>query len=277
MADDPQELQFEAERWLHQLAKRRMRLNRHLFLVPGITDESASCWAWIDSWGSAVIADWSDASRTIVTFDQLSAGGHAAATFIDFGDHLRRRIAQVVGTRGESGVAQFDVVCHSMGGLDAFAAFVPLLGQYDYSGVPIPRARYLITLDTPFRGVTNWKIRCAQSDISDHAWPGRPTQCRALAPGSPQLAALLANRAALRDASDHVVCMSAARELPIEVDLPSSDLWSDGNPAAAWGTSTSYHAQMIPGTCHSGIGGITWSAITIAQVFNFLLFTPDTG
>jgi len=29
---------------------------------------------------------------------------------------------------------------------------------------------------------------------------------------------------------------------------------------------------MIPGTCHSGIGGITWSPITIAQVFNYLLF-----
>jgi hypothetical protein len=34
---------------------------------------------------------------------------------------------------------------------------------------------------------------------------------------------------------------------------------------------------MIPGTCHSGIGGITWSPITIAQIFNLLLFTPTTG
>ena len=277
MADDPAELRLEAEKWLDELRAKKLKLNRHLFLVPGITDETAECWRWIDLWGSSVIADWGDASRTIISFAQLGNGGHSQATFVDFGDYVRRRIAQVVGSPGQSNVAQFDVVCHSMGGLDSVAALVPLLGQYDYSNIPIPRPRYLITLDTPFRGVQNWKIRCARGDVADQAWPGRPTQCQALAPGSPQLDALLQNRNALSGTVDHVVCMSADRELPIEVDWPSSDLWSDGDPDGAWGGATSYHAQMIPGTCHSGIGGITWSPITIAQIFNFLLFTPTTG
>jgi pimeloyl-ACP methyl ester carboxylesterase len=277
MADDPAELRLEAVQWLNdQLKPRQLRLNRHLFLVPGITDETAGCWDWIDRWGREVIAGWGDASRTIITFEQLGAGGHSQATFVDFGDYVRRRIADWVGAPGQSGVAQFDVVCHSMGGLDTFAALVPL-GQYDYGDVPLPRARCFITLDTPFRGVDNWKARCARGDISEQAWPGRPTQCQALRPGSPELTTLLQNRAALRGVVDHVVCMSASKELPIEVDWPSSDLWSEGDIDAEWGGAPTYHAQVVPGTCHSGVGGITWSPITIAQIFNFLLFTPAIG
>ena len=272
MADDPAELRLEAARWLTEYVQpQNLRLNRHLFLVPGITDESAACWRWIDLWGNAVLRDWS-ASRTIITFEQLGAGGSPPATFLDFGEYVQQRIADWVGSPGRSGVPQFDVVCHSMGGLDTFAALTGL-GQ-NGGGVPIPRAGYFVTLDTPFRGVLNWEIRCGMPDMRDPAWPGRPTQCAALRPGSPELAALVQSRAALRGAVDQVVCMSADRELPIEVDWSSSDLWSDGDPTSVWQGSPAYHAQMIPGTCHSGIGGITWSSITIAQIFNLLLFTP---
>jgi hypothetical protein len=275
MADDSAELRLEAEQWLTETVKpQSLRLNRHLFLVPGITDESASCWRWIELWGNAVIRDWT-ASRTIITFDQLGAGGLPQATFVDFGVYVRRRIAEWVGSAGQSGVPQFDVVCHSMGGLDTFAALTGL-GQNGGGGA-IPRAGYFITLDTPFRGVHNWVIRCGQADIGDAAWPGRPTQCQALQPGSSQLATLLQNRAALRGVVDHVVCMTATREMPIEVDWPSSDLWADGDADSVWQGTPTYHTQPIPGTCHSGIGGITWSPITIAQIFNFLLFNPTTA
>lgn len=273
MADDPAELRLEAEDWLGKLRKRQMRLHRHLFLVPGITDEFANCWRWLDAWGQLAIDGWGDDTRTIVRFDQL--GAHSAATFIDLGDYLRRKIIDVIGSAGSSTVPQFDVVCHSMGGLDSFAALVALSPGYDYSRLLLPRARYFITLDTPFRGVLNWRIRCGQKDISDPQFPDRPTQCAALSPQSPELSTMLANREALSELVDHVVCMQADREAPIEVDWASSDLWSDRPPDADWQTGPTYHSQMIPGTCHSGVGGITWSPITIAQVFNCLLFTPD--
>ena len=97
-------------------------------------------------------------------------------------------------------------------------------------------------------------------------------RCAALRPGSAQLLALRDARADLEGAVERVICMSADRESPIEVEWSSSNLCSDVAPSALWPRGPSYRANMIPGTCHSGIGGITWSPITIAQLFNYLLF-----
>jgi hypothetical protein len=271
MPKTPAELRMEAEGWLRDLRVHPRPLNRHLFLVPGITDELAGCWRWIVDRGRLLVPNW-DSYVTVVTFDDLRALGavHPSADFVDLGAYVHDRVLEVCGPSGTSS-AQFDVVCHSMGGLDAFAALVPLLGRYP-DATPLPTARYLITLDTPWRGVLNWDIRCRQADVGDPEWPGRPTQCAALRPGSLELVALLEARPELHGAVERVICMSADRESPIEVEWSSSNLCSDVAPAALWPRGPTYRAHMIPGTCHSGIGGITWSPITIAQVFNYLLF-----
>jgi hypothetical protein len=271
MPKTPAELRTEAERWLEALGKHPKLLNRHLFLVPGITDELAGCWQWLELQGRRLIPNW-DSYVTVVTFERLGtpASTIPATDFIDFGAYVHEIILRTCGPSG-SDSAQFDIVCHSMGGLDTFSCFVPLLGRYPELG-PLPVARYLITLDTPWRGVLSWDKRCAQKDISDQQWPGRRTQCPALQPGSDQLVDLTRNRSALAGKVERVVCMSADREGPIEVEWSSSNLFSDTTPQTTWQTSPSYRAHMIPGTCHSGIGGITWSPITIAQIFNYLLF-----
>lgn len=270
MASTAAELRVEAERWLARLGRNPRPLNRHLFLVPGITDEMAGCWQWIVSRGRQLIPNW-DSYVTVVTFDAIGQGTtYPDADFTDFGAYLNALILQTCGPSGNSS-AQFDIVCHSMGGLDAFAAFTPLLGR-DTRLAPLPTARYFITLDTPWRGVLNWDIRCAQHDISDPRWPGRGTQCTSLRPGSAELTALLDARGTLAGAIERIVCMSADKESPIEVDWPSSNLCWDVAPAVTWPQGPSYSSYVIPGTCHSGIGGITWSAIAISRVFNHLLF-----
>lgn len=266
MPKTPAELRMEAEDWLDDLGGNPRPLNRHLFLVPGITDEMADCWQWIVERGRLLIPNW-DSYVTVVTFDDPEAPD---ADFIDLGAYLHDLIRDICGTSG-TGSAQFDVVCHSMGGLDTFAAMVPLLGRYVYD-TRLPTARYFITLDTPWRGVLNWDIRCGQSDIRDPNWPGRKTQCPALKPGSDPLVALLNARGTLKGLAERVICMSADRESPIEVEWSSSNLCSDVAASTIWPLGPSYRKYMIPGTCHSGVGGITWSPIGIAQIFNNLLF-----
>jgi len=266
MPKTPAELRMEAEAWLRELGRHPRPLNRHLYLVPGITDELADCWQWISERGRRLVPDW-DTYVTVVTFDDPDAPD---ADFIDLGAYLHDLILRTSGPSGTSS-AQFDVVCHSMGGLDTFAAMVPLLGRYPTAS-PLPTARYFITLDAPWRGVLSWDIHCKLADIRDPLWPGRPTQCAALRPGSAELLALRDARAELEGAAERVICMSADRESPIEVEWSSSNLCSDVAPSALWPRGPSYRANMIPGTSHSGVGGITWSPITIAQIFNYLLF-----
>jgi hypothetical protein len=266
MPKTPAELRMEAEEWLSDLGMHPRLLNRHLFLVPGITDELSGCWRWIVERGRLLVPNW-DTYVTVVTFDDPAAPN---ADFIDLGAYLHDLILRTSGPSGTTS-AQFDVVCHSMGGLDAFTAMVPLLGRYPNAS-PLPTARYFITLDTPWRGVLNHDLLCGRPDFRDPQWPGRATQCPALRPGSAQLTAVRDARARLEGAAERVICMSADREAPFEVEWSSSNLCSDVVPSALWPRGPSYRASMIPGTCHSGVGGITWSPITIAQVFNYLLF-----
>jgi len=58
MPKTPAELRMEAEDWLDDLGGNPRPLNRHLFLVPGITDEMADCWQWIVERGRLLIPNW---------------------------------------------------------------------------------------------------------------------------------------------------------------------------------------------------------------------------
>ena len=72
MPKTPAELRMEAEQWLSDLGRHPRPLNRHLFLVPGITDEDGECWRWIDDRGRHLIPNW-DAYVTNVSFADLGA------------------------------------------------------------------------------------------------------------------------------------------------------------------------------------------------------------
>ena len=104
-------------------------------------------------WMTACIKN-ADAMVNWVTFYEGTSGTQPVefAHFVDFGAELARRVnAYILNQRTE-----VDLVCHSMGGLDA-AASIALLDDYDfhYGVPPIRGIHHVITYDTPVRGSVN--------------------------------------------------------------------------------------------------------------------------
>jgi hypothetical protein len=269
----------------------KLSLSQPLFLVTGWTDESASCWTaapnCIEFWGNKIFSNWA-AKRTILQFPDEQAGfkfpagfqvggedvgGETMNDFRDFGDLVRATIRGAVPPDARDG--EYDVVCHSMGGLDTFAALVPLTAARPLTPAEqLPAARHYVTLDTPFRGVPNIGV------IEPSTGP-RHTQGEALKVGSPLLQDVVDKRASLIDRTQTLSCYGVDTASFVEVPKSSSDLmlplgssqlFFDDNGNSVKGR-LSYIAPRIPGAVHSGGGGICASLITVVSVF--LTLTGD--
>jgi pimeloyl-ACP methyl ester carboxylesterase len=143
---------------LWEWTARPLTLNRRVYFVPGFTDEvGLSCW------GDDVLDTLCFATElpevcgnpglaTFVDFDVDGASPHYE-DFIRFGAHLARLVKEDRAAAGPAGgAAEVDLVCHSMGGLDALAA-IALLDDYPELEVPpLQGVRSVITFDTPFLG-----------------------------------------------------------------------------------------------------------------------------
>jgi hypothetical protein len=264
MPKTPAELQSAGRAWLGNLG-RRFPLQRRLFLVPGICNEDAEMWNDVWSWGSLSIPNWA-AYAERVTFESVEP----RATFVDFGTYLQRRIgarypAPTGGAAsGTPGVGEYDLLCYSMGGLDSVSALTSSTGA-------MAKAFNLITYDTPFDGVPNWKLRQQFSDMTGR--PDRQSQCAALAPGSPELQALRASRKALSTRVERIWCYSAGGDLAVQVPVSSSNLCADMPPATLFGGPTpAYASRLVPGASHAGDGAIYSNEYAIAMAFGNLLF-----
>ena len=177
-------------------------LSRRVYFVAGITDENGSS-AWGDPdtttdclrlWVPRCLGN--AASRvTWVSFCSDAAGKQPLEyqSFVEFGADLARRIhADIDGTQDE-----IDLVCHSMGGLDAAAA-IALMDVYahTYDVPPIRGVRNIITYDTPFRGSINAGSAFFNA-IKRYQGRGQATiiaQGVAMEPGSESIGALQAQR-----------------------------------------------------------------------------------
>jgi pimeloyl-ACP methyl ester carboxylesterase len=143
---------------LGEWTERPLTLRRRVYFVPGFTDEDG-----LSCWGQAGGRDLCFATQLpevctnpeLATFVDFTTGGAPPRyeNFIRFGAHLARRVEQDRVAAGPAGAgAEVDLVCHSMGGLDALAA-VTLLDDYPELGAPPLRGvRSVITFDTPFLG-----------------------------------------------------------------------------------------------------------------------------
>jgi hypothetical protein len=260
----PSELRAAGRDWLGNLAK-RYPLQRRLYLVPGICNEDAQMWDTIWHWGMLSIPNWADYAERI-RFETLTARDD----FRDFGDHVRGLIAARYPYDPTHQVGEFDVVCYSMGGLDTCAAMVDLRATPVVPARGMAKAFHFITLDTPFGGVPNWALRRSFPDMSGR--PDRQTQCDALNPDSPQLAALRAARGALAGVAERIVCYSAGGDSAVQVPLESSNLCYDAQPASLWGAAPTYASHLIPGASHAGESAIFDNEYLIASVFGQLLF-----
>ena len=136
---------------LNGFKENKMRLKYPVFFVPGWTDEICSVWKepyggkqCIKQWLSEVAIN-PDLAQYIPFIEETSR----CKNFLDFGEVLKNKIWQSIGKN-----QMFDLVGHSMGGLDIRAAIT--------QGVdPLLNCRYCITVATPncgdnFGGIQNF-------------------------------------------------------------------------------------------------------------------------
>ena len=264
MAKTPDELRADGRAWLNGLGGRFL-LQRRLFLLPGICNEDAAMWATVTAWGRRAIPNWDDYARP-VTFLTVPGNGD----FIGFGDYVRGLIAATYPFDPTHLVGEFDILAYSMGGLDAFAAMVPLAPS-TFDSVPrMGKAFNFITFDTPFGGVPNFSIRKTFGDMTGR--PDRQSQCEALSPTSPQIRALRGARSQLAACVERVVCYSAGGDALVQVPISSSNLCADVQAETLWGTSPSFASNLIPGASHAGDSAIFDNEFAIASAFGQLLF-----
>ncbi len=260
MPKTPAELRSGGRAWLAALG-RRFPLQRRLYLIPGICNEDAAMWDDVWSWGSLSIPNWATYVER-VTFDAVNP----RATFVDFASYLQAHIGSryPAPAAGATGVGEYDLLCYSMGGLDSVSALTT-------APAAMAKAFNLITFDTPFDGVPNWKLRQQFGDMTGR--PDRQSQCAALAPGSPELQALRTGRAQLVSRVERIWCYSAGGDLAVQVPVASSNLCADIPPATLFGGPTpSYASRLVPGASHAGDGAIYSNEYAIAMVFGNLLF-----
>ncbi len=280
MSATAEELESLADAYLSRIRGRR-HLPRSLFLVGGLSDEVGACFDELAASGRQVFDNW-DAYVTRIDFptsDVFPTGsaraGQPMNTFLDFGDLLREKIGATYPDH-DSGVGEFDVVAHSMGGLDTVAAMVPL-DSGKGGAVPPPklsRAFNFIACDSPFRGIPSADVRAQQPDMQT---PQRQAQCRAIAENSPELLKLRAAIPAFCDRIERLKCLSAYTAVYVEVSpqsgnllgdpsvFPSRDVWQQVRQRL-W-----YRAAIIPGAVHSGDNGLTSVSTGIAEIFSTIL------
>lgn len=257
------ELTDLATRWLNNHVQ-QFSLRRPLFLIPGYDDERGGCWIGpnsLDEWGRKVFQNW-DSARRLITFPFPYE--RPMDSFLDFGDDVRGIIApNNPDTGGATG--EYDLVGHSMGGLDAFAALVDDLDGTRPQPPPggrLARALNYVTFDAPFGGVPNMPIRRLS------AGPSRQLQSDALMKNSSQLSMLAINRSRLAQRAVRATCYGADAAAQVEVEQP--DLFGSGNQLADARERLRYRYFVIPGSSHSGDLGITKSVIALANLFETL-------
>lgn len=266
MPKTPAELRDDGRAWLSSLSK-RYPLQRRLYLVPGICDESSHVWDTIWIWGALTISNWAEYAER-VSFEKIPTAQNG--DFIGLGDALRAQIAARYPYDPTHLVGEYDLLGYSMGGLASFAAMVPIGGSTWAATPRMAKAFNMITLDAPFDGVPNWALRRQFPDMTARA--DRQSQCDALAPGSPQLTALRAARNQLAGCVERIVCYSAGGDAIVQVPRASSNLCADVVPATIWGATPSYLSNLIPGASHAGESAICDNEYAIASLFGQLLF-----
>lgn len=129
---------------LEDLVEAKLELKRPVFFIPGWTDENCVCWmtpylkrdACVKEWVAKIVKN-----LELVNYISFSAKeSETCSSFLDFGDILKTKIWDKIGK-----IQTFDLVGHSMGGLDSVAAIT-------HPDDPLKNVNYLITLATPHQG-----------------------------------------------------------------------------------------------------------------------------
>jgi pimeloyl-ACP methyl ester carboxylesterase len=135
-----------------------LTLPRRVYFVPGFTDEAGlSCWGGRAENALCLAAELPEVCTNpgLATFVDFRQGRAAPRyeDFLRFGAYLAALVAADRAAAGAAGAtAEVDLVCHSMGGLDALAAIALLDDHPELSVAPLAGVSRVITFDTPFLG-----------------------------------------------------------------------------------------------------------------------------
>lgn len=131
----------EALEQLNTWKQDKIVLKRPVFFVPGWTDEDCKCWTLgeydkipIKQWINDITKNFNEAHY--ITFIEETTN---CKSFIDFGEALKTKIWNIIDKYTE-----FDIVGHSMGGLNARAAIA--------QGEPLLNINKCLTVATPHQG-----------------------------------------------------------------------------------------------------------------------------
>lgn len=217
MPTELSQIKTKARLELRKFANKRIKLKRDVFFVPGWTDEGCMCWTEPYTEGGIdrrqgweyTVKDWEyiienpekmhylklvDNEDTIqiirnkkgkvqkVEFKTDSTENYA--NFFQFAELIKRKIQS-------TGAREFDLIGHSMGGLDIISAAVLDAEQDNYPEVkefittkPLSGIGLLITVSTPYKGSDPATLakRTKLDEIFCKSWsPGVRQQCNNMA------------------------------------------------------------------------------------------------
>ena len=190
---------------LDELSQNKIELKRPVFFVPGWTDEDCVCWKTAYQKGYTPIKEW--ISKTVknadvanyVTFSDKET--KACSSFLDFGDVLKTKIWDIIDYKKE-----FDLIGHSMGGLDSVAAITDHIE-------PLNNVHDLITVATPHQGSELGEIGPVFNKYERH----HALQCLNLDPDQPSIKLInkLETRNKLLESIEKLYCLMGTRDMAV--------------------------------------------------------------
>lgn len=243
--------------------KGKINLSRPVFFVPGWTDEFNACWmaSYINSYVPIkryIIRLFSNYEEAFfITFSRKDS--MSCKSFFDFSVILREKIRKLASK------AEFDLVGHSMGGLDSIAA---IIDEKD----PLVGVKNLITVATPHRGSELGEL-CQNHAIRD--WrklkPHQVVQGVSLDPDQHPIQHInsIQNRRRLIGCIDKLYCMGGTRDMAVFGSSKfNTDDFTDAEKAKV------EILVQYGGATHCGRCGITQDARAIRDIFRILIGKP---
>jgi pimeloyl-ACP methyl ester carboxylesterase len=267
ISDATRAARTRARQTLNGWMQNKLTLPRPVCLVPGWRDEQGECWSHMDSWLKATCTNYGADVYPLV-FDAPGGSGYPPwEDFLDFGSDVADYVAKHL-ANDPRGV---DFVCHSMGGLDTFAAIALMNGQPGIASAPVTNAHTVITFDTPFRGFASAGNPLFQAFVKkgrQDSWV--LLQLGAMEPDSKRMVAVGAARDAFL-AGVQAFWPRGADNAAGALEVPDTSAKFDGPNTFASGLQPRYRPYAVfPDTSHSGTNGVTHDVRAIVETLQIL-------
>lgn len=241
---------------LEELARNKLELKRPVFFIPGWTDEACVCWMTPYLKRGTCIKEWAPKilrNPELVNYISFSVKeSEGCKSFFDFGDILKERIWDKIGRKTD-----FDLVGHSMGGLDTVAAITD-------EEETLLNVNKLITVATPHQGSELGEL----GPIVRKFEPHHALQCINLDPDQPAIKSInkIEVREKLLDRVQKLYCLMGTRDMAVMRSARFNKIGIDPKRY-----QEKVEIVEIDGATHSEKLGITQDPRTILAVLKILL------